>query len=47
MGRPKRVFDRQEVIRLRDEVHLSWPKIARRVGAGIGTVVRAYRASGG
>lgn len=47
MGRPKRVFDRQEVIRLRDEVRLSWPEIARRTGAGVGTVVRAYRDLGG
>ena len=43
MGRPKRVFDRQEVIRLRDSEHLSWPEIARRTGAGVGTVVQAYR----
>jgi putative DNA-invertase from lambdoid prophage Rac len=45
MGRPKRVFDRHEVARLRDEEHLSWPAIAREIGAGVGTVVRAYRAS--
>jgi putative DNA-invertase from lambdoid prophage Rac len=42
MGRPKRIFDRSEVVRLRDEERLSWPEIARRTGAGIGTVVRAY-----
>ena len=45
MGRPRRIFDRQEVIRLRDEEHLSWPAISRRTGAGVGTVVRAYRNS--
>src|SRR6516165_2070542 len=45
MGRPRRIFDRQEVIRLRDEEHLSWPAISRRTRAGIGTVVRAYRSS--
>ena len=43
MGRPKRVFNRQAVIQLRDVEHLSWPEIARRTGAGVGTVVKAYR----
>jgi putative DNA-invertase from lambdoid prophage Rac len=43
MGRPKAVFDRDEVVRLRDAEHLAWPEIARRMGAGVGTVVRAYR----
>lgn len=43
MGRPKRVFDRQEVVRLRDEERLSWPEIARRTGVGVGTVVRTYQ----
>jgi DNA invertase Pin-like site-specific DNA recombinase len=43
IGRPKRVFDRQQVARLRDLEKLSWPQIARKVGAGVGTVVRAYR----
>ena len=43
MGRPPAIFDRELVIRLRDQEHLSWPKIARRMGAGVGTVVRAYR----
>lgn len=43
MGRPRRVFDRREVVRLRDEEHLSWPQIASRIGAGVGTVVQAYR----
>ena len=47
MGRPKAVFDRDEVIRLRDEEHLSWPDISRRTGAGVGTVLRAYRDSRG
>jgi putative DNA-invertase from lambdoid prophage Rac len=42
LGRPKRVFDREEVVRLRDEEHLSWPEISRRTAAGVGTVVRAY-----
>jgi putative DNA-invertase from lambdoid prophage Rac len=43
MGRPRRVFDRHEVIRLRDVERLSWPEIARRTGVGVGTVVQAYR----
>jgi len=43
MGRPRRVFDHHEVARLRDEDRLSWPEIARRIGAGVGTVVRAYQ----
>jgi putative DNA-invertase from lambdoid prophage Rac len=43
LGRPPAVFDRDLVIRLRDQEHLSWPQIARRIGAGVGTVVRAYR----
>src|SRR5438093_9830615 len=43
MGRPKRVFDRSEVVRLRDLERLSWPEIAHRTAAGVGTVVRAYR----
>jgi putative DNA-invertase from lambdoid prophage Rac len=47
MGRPKRVFDRGEVLRLRDVEHLSWPEIARRTGAGVGTVVKAYRDQAG
>ena len=43
LGRPPAVFDRDLVLRLRDQDHLSWPQIARRIGAGVGTVVRAYR----
>jgi DNA invertase Pin-like site-specific DNA recombinase len=43
MGRPRRVFNREEVVRLRDKEGLSWPEIARRTGAGVGTVVKAYR----
>jgi DNA invertase Pin-like site-specific DNA recombinase len=43
VGRPKRVFRRDEVVRLRDQEGLSWPEIARRLGVGQGTVLRAYR----
>jgi putative DNA-invertase from lambdoid prophage Rac len=42
IGRPRRIFDRVEIVRLRDQEHLSWPKIAARLGLGLGTVVRAY-----
>jgi putative DNA-invertase from lambdoid prophage Rac len=47
MGRPKRVFDREEVVRLHEQEHRSSPEIARRTGAGVGTVVKAYRELGG
>lgn len=47
VGRPRRVLNRAEVVRLRDQERLSWPEIARRTGAGVGTVVRAYRALNG
>ena len=43
LGRPKRIFRRDEVVRLRDQQQLSWPKIASKLGVGVGTVVRAYR----
>jgi DNA invertase Pin-like site-specific DNA recombinase len=43
IGRPKRVFDRSEVVRLRDN-GLSIEKIARRMGLGVGTVVRVIQA---
>jgi DNA invertase Pin-like site-specific DNA recombinase len=43
LGRPRRVFNREEVVRLRNVERLSWPEIARRAGAGVGTVVKAYR----
>ena len=43
LGRPRRVFNREEVVRLRNVERLSWPEIARRTGAGVGTVVKAYR----
>ena len=45
VGRPPRVFRRDEVVRLRDQEWLSWPEIARRLelGVGQGTAVRAYR----
>jgi len=39
IGRPRRVFDREEVHRLRRQ-RLSIAKIARRMGLGVGTVAR-------
>jgi DNA invertase Pin-like site-specific DNA recombinase len=43
LGRPKRIFRRDEVVRLRDDEHLSWAQIASRMRVGVGTTVRAYR----
>ena len=42
VGRPKRIFDRNEVVRLR-ESGLSIEKIARLMGIGVGTVARAIQ----
>ena len=44
IGRPKRVFDRAQVIALRDQERLSWPAIARRLRIGTGTARRVYAA---
>jgi len=41
VGRPKRIFNRQEVVRLRDE-GLSWRDISRRLGVPTMTAVAAY-----
>ena len=43
IGRPRAIFQRDDVFRLRDQEHLSWPEIARRLGVGQGTAVRVYR----
>lgn len=43
LGRPKRVFRRDEVIRLRDEQGLSWRAIGRELGIPVMTVVDAYK----
>ena len=45
IGRPRRVFRRDEVVRLRDQEKLSWPEIARRLSVGQGTAIRAYQSS--
>lgn len=42
LGRPKRVFRRDEVRRLRDEEHLSWRAISQRLGVPVMTVRDAY-----
>ena len=42
-GRPKRVFRRDEVARLRDVDRLSWRTIAERLGVPVSTVVDAYK----
>jgi DNA invertase Pin-like site-specific DNA recombinase len=42
VGRPRAVFDREEVRRLRDAEGLSWREIAARLAVGVGTVRRAY-----
>jgi DNA invertase Pin-like site-specific DNA recombinase len=44
IGRPKRIFDRGEVVRLR-ESGLSIEKIASQMRLGVGTVVRVIRAA--
>lgn len=43
VGRPRRVFRRDEVVRLRDEEGLSWRAIAERLGIPTMTAVDAYR----
>ena len=42
IGRPRKVFRRDLIAEFRGE-GLSWRKIARRTGAGVGTVYRAFR----
>ena len=42
IGRPKVVFDREEVIKLREQKGWSWSRIACELGVGEGTVRRAY-----
>jgi len=43
LGRPKRVFRRDEVIRLRDEQGLSWRAIGKRLGIPVMTALDAYQ----
>ena len=46
IGRPRRVFDRDQIRRLR-EGGLSFEKIARQTGVGVGTVVRVIQTHSG
>jgi putative DNA-invertase from lambdoid prophage Rac len=43
LGRPKRIFRRDEVAQLRDVDRLSWRAIAERLAVPLSTVVDAYR----
>ncbi|MBZ5623531.1 MAG: recombinase family protein [Acidobacteriia bacterium] len=45
VGRPKRVFRRDEVSRLRDEEGLSWRAIGKKLGIPAMTAVDSYRTS--
>lgn len=42
-GRPRRIFRRDDVVRLRDVEHLSWRRIATTLGIPVMTAVDAYR----
>ena len=42
VGRPRLIFDRAEVVKLRKE-GLSWSQITSRLGVSIGTARRAYQ----
>ena len=44
IGRPRRVFDRGEILRLRQDGH-SLAQIARRMNVGVGTVARALESA--
>lgn len=45
LGRPRRVFQRAELVRLRDVERLSWRAIAGRLGIPVSTVRDAYTGS--
>ena len=45
VGRPKRIFRRDEVIRLRAE-GVSWRDIAKALGVAVATLLDAHRTSG-
>ncbi|MGD0301151.1 MAG: recombinase family protein [Bryobacteraceae bacterium] len=45
IGRPRRIFNRDEVVRLR-ETGLSIERIAGQIGIGVGTVVRVLQTNG-
>ena len=43
VGRPKRVFRRDEVVRLRDQEGLSWRAIGKKLGIPAMTALDSYR----
>jgi DNA invertase Pin-like site-specific DNA recombinase len=43
LGRPRRIFRRDEVVRLRDDKGMSWRAIAKELGVPVMTLVDAYR----
>lgn len=43
LGRPKKVFRRDEVVRLRDEEGLSWRLVSEQLGVPVMTAVNAYQ----
>jgi putative DNA-invertase from lambdoid prophage Rac len=45
IGRPRRIFDRDEVVRLR-KTGLSIERVASKMGVGVGTVVRVIQGVG-
>ncbi len=42
IGRPKAVFDRHDVVRLRDQENMSWSQIASKLDVSATTIRRAY-----
>ena len=45
IGRPKRIFRRDEVVRLRDVERLSWRDIAKKLRVPVTTAMDSYRQS--
>jgi DNA invertase Pin-like site-specific DNA recombinase len=43
VGRPRRIFRRDELVRLRDEEGLSWRAVAKKLGIPVMTAVDAYK----
>jgi DNA invertase Pin-like site-specific DNA recombinase len=43
VGRPRRIFRRDEVVRLRDEDGLSWRAIVKKLGIPVMTALHSYR----
>jgi len=43
LGRPRKVFRRAEVVRLRDVEKMSWRAIGTRLGVPTMTAVKAYK----